>query len=90
MEGHCSTGQSKEWAVVPMKKKKKKKRSALVVGNNGGILSLFHSHTQARTHAHAHMHTRTNCLTQPTSLIKTLPSVAILDTSDECDFSGIY
>ena len=26
MEGHCSTGQSPQWAVVPKWKKKKKKK----------------------------------------------------------------
>jgi len=39
MEGHCSTGQSKEWAVVPMGEGEEKEEEVEVeveVGGGGG------------------------------------------------------
>jgi len=35
MEGHCSTGQSPQWAVVPMEERKKKKYICIYMPDDG-------------------------------------------------------
>jgi len=38
MEGHCSTGQSPQWAVVPMEEEEEEERKNVVLEQDGPIM----------------------------------------------------